>query len=200
MLSTARLQKPSVERKLWQFLKFFCYNLLGAIGFFVKHVKTGKCIDDSGIVQSRGDKWGHLTFLEFSDNCLNKTAQFRFRDNGALLNLEADGCFAAFVKASRDPNYFMLPFMFYIFVDAISKDRSACAQKPEKNIYRAITQTPDGALSVYAKPYGNWRFETWCAEPGSDSDVTSRGTDPYLGLKKPCDGAEEKLFNFGNSL
>ena len=164
----------------------------------MKHVKTGKCIDDSGIVQSRGD-WGHLTFLEFSDNCLNKTAQFRFRDNSALLNLEADGCFAAFVKAGN-PGHRRLPFMFYIYVDAISKDRSACAQKPKKNIYRAITQTPDGALSVYTKPYEHWRFETWCAEPESRSDVPSRGIDLYLGLKKPCDGAEDNRFNFGNSL
>ena len=155
----------------------------------MKHVDIGKCIDDSGIEQSRSPSWGHMTFLEFSDNCLNKTAQFRFRDNGALLNLEADGCFAAYAKAGHDPNYFRLPFMFYIYVDAVSKDRSACAQKPKKNIYRAITQTSGGALSLRVPAQ-------WCAFPGNRADVSERGIETYVGLTR-CNGAQSQSFIFG---
>jgi hypothetical protein len=175
---------------------FFMLFLAGAAGFFVKHVETGKCIKDTGVEQSRGKNWGHLTFLEFSDNCLDETAQFRFRANGALLNLKADGCFASFRKYFGD----VVIYMFFIYVDFDTKDRSACAQKPEKNIYRAITQTSDGALSVHDKPLGEKTYKTWCAVPETHSKISKRGINPYLGLALSCDNALAKRFNFGKFL
>jgi hypothetical protein len=170
--------------------------LLGVVGLFVKHVRTGKCVDDSGIEQSRNPDWGHLTFLKFSDNCLKETAQFRFRDNGALLNLKADGCFAALSKGYA--GHALLPYMFYIYVDAISKDRSACAERSDQfKIHRGITHTPDGALSVYAHdPINKHIWKTWCAFPGNREDVSDRGIQPYIGLKS-CNSGENQRFIFG---
>ena len=60
----------------------------GAAGFFVKHVQTGMCINDTSKIQSKGHAWGTLYFVELSHNCLDPAAQFRFRDNGAMLNLK----------------------------------------------------------------------------------------------------------------
>jgi hypothetical protein len=56
----------------------------------------------------------------------------------------------------------------YIFLinsnsNSVSLDTAACAQKPNESIYRAITQTPEGALSVYYKGKEKSSFQTWCA-------------------------------------
>jgi hypothetical protein len=113
---------------------------------------------DTGQIQSNGS-WGNLSFLEFSSgSCLDPAAQFRFRDNGAMLSLERQGCLAAFHKngSSYDGD------LFYLYVDSVSLDTAACAQKPNESIYRAITQTPEGALSVYYKGKGRSSFQTWC--------------------------------------
>ena len=114
---------------------------------------------DTGQIQSRGS-WGKLFFLRLFKNansCLDPSAQFRFRDNGAMLNLKSQGCVAAFNKNGSGLNLDML----YLYVDALSLDSNACAQKPNESIYRAITQTPDGELSVYYKGKNRSSFEIW---------------------------------------
>ncbi len=59
----------------------------------MKHVKTGMCINDTSIKQSPPEEpWGYLIFLELSNNCLDPAAQFRFRGNGAMLNLKRQRC------------------------------------------------------------------------------------------------------------
>ena len=154
---------------------------LGAACFFVKEFPSygstsGRCISDTGQIQSNGS-WGNLSFLEFSDNsCLDPAAQFRFRDNGAMLNLLRQGCLAAFNKSGSGYDL----DMFYLYVDSVSLDTAACAQKPNEGIYRAITQTPEGRLSVYYKGKGNSSFQNWCTA------VRSHGIYYYLGLTTPC--------------
>ena len=148
---------------------FSCCVFLGADCFFVKeftyHYTKGRCINDTGQIQSSGT-WGNLSFLEFSFNsCLDPAAQFRFRDNGAMLNLKRQGCLAAF---HRNGSGYDLD-MFYLYVDSVSLDTAACAQKPNEGIYRAITQTSDGKLTVYYKGKDNSSFETWCAVDGSQN-------------------------------
>ena len=116
---------------------------------------SGGCIKDTGQIQSNGS-WGNLSFLTRSRDCLNPAAQFRFRDNGAMLNLKRQGCLAAFNKSDSGEDL----AMFYLYVDSVSLDTAACAQKSNEGIYRAIRQTPEGALSVYYKG----KNKSWCAE------------------------------------
>ena len=160
------------------------------------------CINDTSIIQSRGS-WGNLTFVELSNDCLDPAAQFRFRDNGAMLNLKRKGCLAALYKSTDFLD------MFYIYVDAVSLDSSACAQKPEENLFRAVSQTSWGGLFVYYSGFprfadrrGNLRpsrpFRNWCAfletyRPFSEN----YGIDPYIGLTTDCNDAEDKRFHFG---
>ena len=126
------------------------------------------CINDTGQIQSSGS-WGNLSFLVFSDNsCLDPAAQFRFRDNGAMLNLKRQGCLAAFNKPGSGYDL----DMFYLYVDSVSLDTAACAQN--------ITQTPEGALSVYYKGKDKSSFQTWCAEYA----YSRYGV--YMGLSTRC--------------
>ena len=157
----------------------------------MKHVQSGMCINDTSIIHSMSPDWGNVSFVELSNNCLDPAAQFQFRDNGAMLNLKRQGCLYATYKCCSG----YLLDMFYIYVDSVSLDRSACAQKPDENIYRAITQTPWGGLSVYytgRSPDGNW-----CAVSETDRRLAKTGIDPYIGLTRDCNDAKDKRFNFG---
>ena len=170
--------------------------VLGAFGFFIKHVLTGLCINDTSILHSQGS-YGKLFFLELSNNCLDPTAQFWFRNNGAMLNLEKQGCLSAHYKAG--PGYLL--HTFYLYVDAVSLDRSACAQKPDQNVYRAITQTTWGGLSVYYKGNGKSSFQNWCAVNEYYKQLAeNQGIDPYLKLTTSCTDAPDKRFHFGKFL
>ena len=142
---------------------------------------SGRCLSDTGQIQSSGS-WGNLSFLGFSDNsCLDPAAQFRFRDNGAMLNLKRQGCLAAF---HRNGSGYDLD-MFYLYVDSVSLDTAACAQKPNENIYRAITQTPEGGLSIYHKGKDESSFQTWCAYYTYNSHLLRNyGINRYMGLTK----------------
>ncbi len=143
------------------------------------------CFKDTGQIQSNGS-WGNLSFLEFSYyNCLDPAAQFRFRDNGAMLNLKRRGCLAAF---HRNGSGYDLD-MFYLYVDSVSLDTAACAQKPNEGIYRGIKQTPDGQLSVYYKGKDKSSFETWCARWTSTYETPLRkhyGISFTMGLTTQC--------------
>ena len=152
------------------------------------------CINDPSIIQSQGSSWGNLSFLELSNNCLDPAAQFRFRDNGAMLNLEKKGCLAAFYKYGIG---YALD-MFYLYVGAVSLDISACAQKPDQNIYRAITQTTWGGLSVYYRRDKRTSFQNWCAVNGHYKQLAENpGIDPYVKLTTSCTNAPDKHFHFG---
>ena len=172
---------------------FFFYFVQGASGFFVKHVQTGLCINDTSIIQSEGS-WGNLSFLELSNNCLDPAAQFRFRNNGAMLNLQRLGCLSAHYKIGS--GYYL--DMFYLYVDAVSLNRSACAQRLNKEIYRAIYQTTWGGLSVYFKGYSKPLFQPWCAVNGHHERLANNtGIDPYVKLTTSCTDAPNKRFHFG---
>ena len=60
-----------------------------------------------------------------------------------MLNLKRPGC----VAASHNASGYGLD-MFYLHVDSV---KGSCAQKPQAGIYRAVTQTSKGALSVHYK-------------------------------------------------
>ncbi|XP_028397384.1 uncharacterized protein LOC114521168 [Dendronephthya gigantea] len=167
-------------------------------GFFVKHVKTGMCVNDTGVVKHSGQLWGSLSFLELSSNsCFDKAAQFRFRDNGAMFNIKRKGCLAAYSKN----NFGFYQNIFYLYVPAtsIELDVSACAYDPERDIYRPITQTSWGGLSIYYKGYNKGSFQTWCAVPKTNKHLDQHyGIDPYIGLTTDCDDIEDKRFIFGS--
>ena len=184
----------------------FLHCFSGTACFFVKwftnyYFRSGSrsnCIKDTGQIQSSGS-WGNLSFLGFSDNsCLDPAAQFRFRDNGAMLNLKRQGCLAAF---HRNGSGYDLD-MFYLYVDSVSLDTAACAQKPNESIYRAITQTPEGGLSVYYKGKDKSSFQTWCAWYTSNSQLyRNYGIIRYMGLSTQChSNAYEQKFIFGKFL
>jgi hypothetical protein len=159
----------------------------GAVGFFVKHVQTGMCIIDTSIIQSKGG-WGSLSFVELSNNALDPAAQFRFRDSGAMLNLNRAGCLYPEDKYS---GYWL--DMFYLFVNERALDGSACV--------RAITQTSWGGLSVYYKGHRKKSFENWCAIPKTyEPFAASHGIDAYIGLTTNCTDTKDKRFNFGKFL
>ncbi len=155
----------------------------------------GLCIKDTGQIQSSGS-WGNLSLLELSyGSCLDPAAQFRFRDNGAMLNLKRQGCLAAFHNGSG----YNLD-MFYLYVDSVSLDTAACAQKPNESIYRAITQTSEGALSVYYKGKNKSSFVTWCAEGRHDSQFYYfYRIYYYIGLTPQCHSIDRytQKFFFG---
>ena len=157
----------------------------------------GRCINVTGQIQSSGS-WGNLFFLEFSQrSCLDPSAQFRFRDNGAMLNLERQGCLAAFNK--NDSGYDL--DMFYLYVDSVSLDTNACAQKPSEGIYRAITQTSRGGLSVYYKGRGWSSFQTWCAHRSSYYPLSENyNIEYYIGLSTYCYSYYNSKFIFGEFL
>ncbi|XP_028412182.1 uncharacterized protein LOC114535003 isoform X2 [Dendronephthya gigantea] len=142
------------------------------------------CINDTGIIQSNGS-WGNLSFLALSDDsCLHLTAQFRFRENGAMLNLNRQGCLAG---GSLSGSGFNLDLL-YLYVDSVSLDTAACAQNPNNGIYRAINQTTWGALSVYYKGYGKSLFETWCASYEYNNQLHRKyGISQHVGLSTSCD-------------
>ena len=181
-----------------QFFTFFIFCVIAVGGFFVKHVKTGLCINDTSKIQSGiGSSWGTVSYVELSNNCLDPAAQFRFRDNGAMLNLKRQGCLAALYKGGR--GYYL--DMFYIYVDAVSLDRGACIQKPDKKIYSAITQTSWGGLAVYYRRSLKSSFQTRCAVPNTYQPLaTNQGIDPYIDLTTNCNDAEDKRFHFGKFL
>ena len=145
----------------------------------------GRCLNDTGEIHSSGS-WGNLSFLELSYNsCLEPTAQFRFRENGAMLNLKRQGCLAG--DYSDGPGH--KTDMFFLYVDPVSLDNVACAQNPSKEIYRAINQTVGGGLSVYYKGKHRSSFQTWCAE--------SRRYINYIRLTTSCYIYSSRRFLFG---
>jgi hypothetical protein len=69
----------------------FLHCFSGTACFFVKWFLPYYYVygSDTGQIQSNGS-WGNLSFLGYSDNsCLDPAAQFRFRDNGAMLRRHA---------------------------------------------------------------------------------------------------------------
>ena len=155
-ISTRRGVTSSILRLTAKLTGAFLHSFSGQTCFFVKELYKGECINDTGLIQSSGS-WGNLSFLELSENsCLDPSSQFRFCDNGAMLNLKKQGCVAAF---NRNGSGYDLD-MFYLFVDSVSLHTNACAQKPNQTMYRAITQSyPEGGLSVYHKGKGRSSFE-----------------------------------------
>jgi hypothetical protein len=159
---------------------------------FVGSYTAGSCIKDTGQVQSNGS-WGRLFFLKLFSSCFDPATQFRFLDNGAMLNLKRQGCLAALHRNSSGYDL----DMFYLYVDSVSLDTAACAQKPNESIYRAITQTPEGALSVYYKGKDKSSFETWCAQLRYSNELeVNYEIFQYIGLTTRCDISYQR-FIFG---
>ena len=152
-------------------LLIFC-RVSGAASFFVKHVKTGKCVYDTAQKQSSSSSWGSVSYLKLTNNCLDPAAQFRIRDNGAMLNLKRQGCLAIHKK-------YKLPEMFYVYVPAAPQDieKSACAD------HKAIKQTSWGGLT------GLHFSVTKCADP-----------KVYIETNTSCRDSENKRFIFGTFL
>ena len=100
----------------------------------MKHVQTGMCIIDTRIIQSNG-RWGSLASVELC--CLDPAAQFRFRDNGAMLSLIRPGCL--FPINTAGSGYFL--DMFYLYVTSGGLDTEACAERVDRNTDPAINQT-----------------------------------------------------------
>jgi hypothetical protein len=97
-----------------------------------------------------------------------------------MLNLKRQGCLAAF---SNPGSGYDLD-IFYLYVDSVSLDTAACAQKPNEGIYRAITQTAEGKLSVYYIGKDKNSFETWFADHrGSNKLYKKYGINLYIGLR-----------------
>ena len=136
----------------------------------MKHVKTGKCVNDTAQIQSNAS-WGSLSYLNLSNNCLDPAAQFRFRDNATMLNLKRQGYLTICKKRA-------LPEMFYVYVPSSPPNitESACAD------HRAIKQTPWGGLS------GSNDSVTRCADPQMYIETTN------------CGYTENRRFNFGKFL
>jgi hypothetical protein len=160
----------------------FCF-VLGAACFFVKHVQTGMCINDTRIIQDN-EYWGNLTYVELSNNCLDPAAQSRFLDNNAMFNLERKGCFEGTRRAGTG---YYLPMLYLL----VATNRSGNCRDQD----HAITQTSWGGL--YYVYYGPDK-QTRCAVPRTYQQLaTNQGIDPYIALTTDCADAEDKRFNFG---
>ena len=140
------------------------------------------CINDTRIIQT-DQSWGNLSYVELSNNCLDPAAQFRFLDNSAMFNLKRKGCFEG---TARSGYGFSLPMLYLL----VTTDPSVNCRDTD----HAITQTSWGGLSVYYIPDKRTR----CAVPQTyDRLATNLGIDPYIGLTRNCNDAEDKRFNFG---
>ena len=159
----------------------------------MKHVKTGMCIIDTRRIQSEG-RWGNVTFVELSNNCLDPAAQFRFRDNGAMLNLIRPGCLSPHYKAGT--GYYLE--MFYIYVNSGGLNTIACTDRADRDRYAGITHTTWGGLSIKYKV--KTTLQTMCVVPKTYQRLAdNQGIDPYIGLTS-CNDTEDKRFNFGKLL
>ena len=168
----------------------------GTAGFFLKHVQTGMCINDTRIIHSRGS-WGNLSFVELSNNCLDPAAQFRFLDNGAMLNLERPGC----LYPTHKHGFGYSLDMFYLYVNYKGLDTEACRERVDRNTDPAITPTSWGPLSVKYTRDKRRTPETMCVVPKTDERLAnSPGIDPYIGWTRDCTDTEDKRFNFGKFL
>ena len=165
---------PKEFQKGFKLLNFFVPD---TTGFFVKHVQTGMCINDTSIIHSGDSSWGNMSFLRLSNNCLDPAAQFRFVNTGAMLNLKRPGCL--FPLPGNNPNWLAL------WVASFSEIKLG------RSCNDGITQTPWGGLST--KP-------SRCAEPKTDQRFASRGTNSYIGLNQDCNDNQNRRFNFGKIL
>ena len=147
-------------------------------GFFVKHVQTGMCINDTSIIEIKGS-WGNTSYLELSNNCLDPAAQFRFVDTSAMLNLKRRGCLHP--RPGNNPKWLAL---WVASVSEIELGHSC-------NDDLAITQTSWGGLST--KP-------SRCAEPKTDQRFAHKGINSYIGLNQDCNDNQNRRFNFGKIL
>ena len=162
----------------------------------MKHVQTGMCINDTRIIQSEGT-WGNVSFVGLSSNCLDPAAQFRFRDNGVMLNLKRPGCL---FPTYKNINEFSLD-MLYLYVNSKGLDTEACAERVDRNTDPAINQTSWGGLSVRYTRDKSRNLETMCVVPKTDQRLADdTGIDPYIGFTRDCTDAENKRFNFGKFL
>ena len=160
----------------------------------MKHVQTGMCIIDTKIIQGTNESWGNVSFVELSNSCLDSAAQFRFRDNGAMLNLQRPGCL--FPVARSGSGYDL--DMFYIYVSSGGLDPEACADRPDRDRYTSITQTCWGGLSIKYKGFKKITVQTWCAVNKTYQRLADKqGVDLYIGLTTDCYDTENKHFNFG---
>ena len=160
----------------------------------MKHVQTGMCIYDTRKIHLKARPWGNVSFVELSNDCLDPSAQFRFRDNGAMLNLKRPGCLSPQYKAGT--GYYL--DMFYIYVNSGGLDTTACTDRPDIDRYASITHTSWGGLSIKYKGYRKTTVQTTCAVPKTYQPLAdNQGIDPYIALTKDCIDAENKRFNFG---
>ena len=148
----------------------------------MKHVQTGMCIHETGLIQKPSKIWGNLYFVELSNNCLDPAAQSRFLDNSAMFNLKRKSCFEGTAMGRTG---YSIPMLYMLVATNPSNN---CRDRDQ-----AITQTSWGGLSVFYFP-----TKLKCAVPGNnDVLATNQGIDPYIGLTTDCNDAENKRFNFG---
>ena len=157
-------------------------------GFFVKHIKTGMCINDTSIIARKG-QWGSMSYLELSNNCLDPAAQFQFVNTSAMLNLKRLGCI--------HPQYDKILDLLLLWVASVSEIElgNSCNQE------LAINQTYWGGLSVQYRRVLRKKFQTWCAVPKTDQSLSeTQGIDTYFGLAQDCSDSQNRRFNFGKFL
>ena len=146
------------------------------------------CIDDTRKIQGKNESWGNVSYVELSNDCLDPAAQFRFLDNGAMLNLERPGCFHPLNRAGSGYGL----NMFFIYVSSGGLDDVACSGNVDKSTHPAITQTSWGGLSV------KYKASIQCAVKKTHKDLANnQGIDTYIGFATNCNDAEDKRFNFG---
>ena len=167
---------PKEFQKDFKLLNFFVPD---TTGFFVKHVQTGMCINDTSIIYSKGS-WGNMSFLQLSNNCLDPAAQFRFVDTSAMLNLKRPGCL--FPLPGNNPYWLAL---WVASFSEIKLGRSC-------NDGLAINQTSWGG--ILSTKYSR------CAERKTDQRFAGQGISSYIGLNQDCNDNQNRRFNFGKIL
>ena len=114
--------------------------VVGCHSFFLRHVPSGRCItrSDERVLNVTS---GLPYYVVMTDNCLNVSGQFRYRDNEMLHHIETGGT----LEAPPDDNYHSRW--------AVYKGVSTSGES-----YR-LKQTVAGSLQFYQ------RGSTICAEP-----------------------------------
>ena len=152
------------------------FLFLGCHCFFLRHTQSKKCIAPSLTV--RDNRYGNRYWARMIDNCLNDSAQFRYRnDKHLMLNIKTQGYL---MSDYNDKQYRRLSIYYPKISDTI---------KWVINDRNSLIQNPSGSL------YFDSSTEETCIEPGN--------TDERVHLTRTgCTDVtdEEKKFSFGKEM
>ena len=108
---------------------------VGFSAFFLRYTETGKCIAALNELVYDNPYYSFPYFVQMTDNCLDKKAQFRFLDSQQLHNIEKDGTLVSSPNADYKGRW------------AVYKGLASGARRYQQSADHRLKQTAAGSLS-----------------------------------------------------